>query len=43
MTELVHASHVKMIERVEQMLDRVEAKLGDPMHRSGADTPPSRH
>jgi regulator of PEP synthase PpsR (kinase-PPPase family) len=41
MTELVHASHVKMIDRVQEMLDRIEAKLDEPMHRSGDDAPPS--
>jgi hypothetical protein len=42
--ELVGRSHSKMIDRVEQMLDRVEAKLSDPMHRSDDDTPPpSKH
>ena len=41
MTELVHASHVKMIDRVQEMLNRVEAKLDEPMHRFGDDAPPS--
>jgi hypothetical protein len=41
--ELVGRSHNKMIDRVEQMLDRVEAKLSDPMHRSVDDMPPSKH
>jgi hypothetical protein len=39
--ELVRTSHDKMIDRVQRMLDRVEAKLDEPMHRSGDDTPPS--
>ena len=42
--ELVGRSHDKMIARVGQMLDRVEARLDEPLHRSGDDTPPpSKH
>jgi hypothetical protein len=42
--ELVGSSHSKMIDRVQQMLDLIEAKLDDPVHRSGDDTPPpSKH
>src|SRR5215831_14906319 len=41
--ELVGRSHNKMIDRVEQTLNRVEAKLSDPMLRSDDDMPPSKH
>ena len=41
-TELVRASHIKMIERVEQILGQVEAKL-DPLRRFDDATPPSKH
>src|SRR5215469_11601407 len=41
--ELVGRSHNKMIDRVEQMLDRIEVKLSDPMHRSDDNIPPSKH
>jgi hypothetical protein len=41
---LVRTSHDEMINRVRQMLDRAEAKLAEPMHRSDDDTPPpSKH
>jgi hypothetical protein len=42
--ELVRVSHGEMIARVQQMLDRAEAMLGEPMqHRSADDVPPSKH
>jgi hypothetical protein len=40
LAELVGTSHDKMIDRVQQMLDRVEARLDEPLYRSGDDTPP---
>ena len=43
MTEMVRTSRDQILDRFEQMLDRVEAKLNDPMHRSDDDKPPSKH
>jgi hypothetical protein len=41
--DLVRINHAEMINRVQQMLDRAEALLAEPMqHRSGDNTPPSR-
>jgi hypothetical protein len=43
MTELVQTSCDQIFDRFEQMLDRVEAKLNEPMRCSGDDAPPSKH
>jgi len=43
MTELVQTSRDQIFDRFEQMLDRIEAKLNEPMRCSGDDAPPSKH